>query len=53
MPRPVRELLALMALAALGIGFSWAQGDQLFAAIFAAQGLVAVIGVQRWLRSPP
>jgi hypothetical protein len=37
-----------MALAVFGWGFSWTHGDQLFPAIFAAQGLVAAIAAQRW-----
>jgi hypothetical protein len=53
MPPQLSQLLALMVLAALGIAFSWTQGDQLLPAIFAAKGLVAATAAQRWLRNPP
>jgi hypothetical protein len=39
----LRELLALMVLAALGIRFSWTHGYQLFASVFAAEGLAAAL----------
>jgi hypothetical protein len=43
MDPPVRELVMLSALAALGCGLAAAQGDLLFVALFGAASVVAII----------
>jgi hypothetical protein len=47
---PGLELAALSALAALGCGLAAAQGDFLFAAIFAAASILTIIEAIRRLR---
>jgi hypothetical protein len=46
----LRELLALAALAAFGGGLALAQGDFLFAAVFAAASVMVIVEALRRLR---
>ena len=46
----LRELLALAALAAFGLGMELAHGDLLFGAIFAAGTALIIVGAVRRLR---
>jgi hypothetical protein len=46
----LRELLALAALAAFGCGLALAQGDFLFAAIFAAASALIIVEALRRLQ---
>jgi hypothetical protein len=50
MDPPVRELVMLSALAALGCGLAAAQGDLFFVALFAAASVVTIIEAIRRLR---
>ena len=49
MDPPLRELVALSALAALGCGLAAGQGDLLFLAIFGAASVVTIIEMVRRL----
>ena len=40
---PILELMLLAGLACLGLGLAWAQGDSLFAVVFATQAGLAAI----------